>query len=55
MARLAITDQHVRGAMPFHAVTVMPDDTAKDALDLLVANNVATLPAVSMKRFVAWV
>jgi CBS domain-containing membrane protein len=32
--------------MTFHAVTVAPDDTVKDALDLLVANNVAALPVV---------
>lgn len=47
MARAAITDQHVRDLMTFHAVTVAPDDTVKDALDLLVANNVAALPVVN--------
>lgn len=36
----------VRDVMTFHAVTVLPDDTVKDALDLLVANNVAALPVV---------
>jgi CBS domain-containing protein len=46
MVRAAITGQQVRDVMTFHAVTVMPDDTAKDALDLLVANNVAALPVV---------
>jgi|GEM_PF-7004485 hypothetical protein len=43
MARAAITGQQVRDLMIFHAVTVAPDDTVKDALDLLVANNVAAL------------
>ena len=46
MVRAALTGQHVRDLMTFHAVTVMPDDTVKDALDLLVANNVAALPVV---------
>ena len=46
MVRAAITGQHVRDLMTFHAVTVMPSDTVKDALDLLVANNVAALPVV---------
>jgi len=46
MVRAAITGQQVRDMMTFHAVTVMPDDTVKDALDLLVANNVAALPVV---------
>lgn len=46
MARAAIADQHCRDVMTFHAVTVAPDDTVKDALDLLVANNVAALPVV---------
>jgi CBS domain-containing membrane protein len=46
MARAAIAGQHVRDLMTFHAVTVAPDDTVKDALDLLVANNVAALPVV---------
>jgi len=46
MVRGAITDQHVRDVMTFHAVTVAPDDTVKDALDLLVVNNVAALPVV---------
>jgi CBS domain-containing membrane protein len=46
MARAAITGQQVRDLMTFHAVTVAPDDTVKDALDLLVANNVAALPVV---------
>lgn len=46
MSRVAITGQQVRDVMTFHAVTVMPDDTVKDALDLLVANDVAALPVV---------
>lgn len=46
MARAAMTEHHVRDVMTFHAVTVMPDDTVKDALDLLVANDVAALPVV---------
>lgn len=46
MARAAITGQQVRDLMTFHAVTVAPDDTVNDALDLLVANNVAALPVV---------
>lgn len=46
MARAAITGQQVRDLMTFHAVTVAPNDTVKDALDLLVANNVAALPVV---------
>lgn len=46
MVRATITGQHVRDLMTFHAVTVMPDDTVRDALDLLVANNVAALPVV---------
>ncbi|MGB8853976.1 MAG: CBS domain-containing protein [Pirellulales bacterium] len=46
MVRAAIIGQHVRDLMTFHAVTVMPDDAVKDALDLLVANNVAALPVV---------
>jgi CBS domain-containing protein len=46
MVRAAITGQQVRDVMTFHAVTVMPDDTAKDVLDVLVANNVAALPVV---------
>lgn len=46
MARAAITGQQVRDVMTFHAVTVMPDDTVKNALDLLIANNVAALPVV---------
>jgi CBS domain-containing membrane protein len=46
MARAAITGQQVRDLMTFHAVTVAPDDTVKDALDLLVANNVTALPVV---------
>ena len=46
MARAAITGQQVRDLMTFHAVTVAPDDTVKEALDLLVANNVAALPVV---------
>jgi CBS domain-containing protein len=46
MARAAITGQQVRDLMTFHAVTVDPDDTVKEALDLLVANNVAALPVV---------
>lgn len=47
MARAAMTGQQVRDLMTFHAVTVAPDDTVKDALDLLVANNVAALPVVN--------
>jgi CBS-domain-containing membrane protein len=50
MARTAVTGQHVRDVMTFHAVTVMPDDSVKDALDLLVANNVAALPVVDEAR-----
>jgi CBS domain-containing protein len=46
MARIAISGQLVRDVMTFHAVTVMPDDTVKEAVDLLVANNVAALPVV---------
>lgn len=46
MARAAITGQQVRDVMTVHAVTVLPDDTVKDALDRLVANNVAALPVV---------
>jgi CBS domain-containing protein len=46
MARAAITGQQVRDLMTFHAVTAGPEDTVKDALDLLVANNVAALPVV---------
>lgn len=46
MARIAITGQQVRDVMTFHAVTVAPDDTVKDALDLLIANAVAALPVV---------
>lgn len=46
MARIAISGQLVRDVMTFHAVTVAPDDTAKDALDLIVANNVAALPVI---------
>ena len=46
MARAAITGHQVRDLMTFHAVTVAPDDTVKDASDLLVANNVAALPVV---------
>jgi CBS domain-containing protein len=47
MARAAITGQQVRDLMTFHAVTVAPEDTVKDALDLIVANNVAALPVVN--------
>lgn len=46
MARAAITGQQVRDLMTFHAVTVAPDDTVKESLDLLVANAVAALPVV---------
>lgn len=46
MSKIAITGQQVRDVMTFHAVTVAPDDTVKDALDLLVANAVAALPVV---------
>ena len=46
MVRATITGQQVRDAMTFHAVTVMPDDTVRDAVDLLVANDVAALPVV---------
>jgi hypothetical protein len=33
MARAAITGQQVRDLMTFHAVTVAPDDTVKEALE----------------------
>lgn len=46
MTRVAMTGQQVRDVMTFHAVTVAPDDTVRDAFDLLVANNVAALPVV---------
>lgn len=46
MAGFALNGQQVRDVMSFHAVTVMPDDSVKEALDLLVANNVAALPVV---------
>jgi CBS domain-containing protein len=46
MAHIALTGRQVRDVMTFHAVTVLPDDTVKDALDLLVANDVAALPVV---------
>ena len=46
MVRIAITGQHVRDVMTFRAVTVLPDDTVAEALDLLVANAVAALPVV---------
>ena len=47
MTRLVSSVQQVRDVMTFHAVTVAPDDTVRDALDLLVANNVAALPVVN--------
>lgn len=47
MARAEITGHQVRDLMTVHAVTVAPDDTVRDALDLLVANNVAALPVVN--------
>lgn len=46
MAHAAMTGQQVRDVMTFHAVTVAPSDTVKDALDLLVANNITALPVV---------
>ena len=44
MVRAMINGQQVRDAMTFRAVTGMPDDTVRDALDLLVANDVAPQP-----------
>lgn len=46
MTRAGIAGRRVRDVMTFHAVTVSPDDTVKDAVDLLVANNVAAVPVV---------
>lgn len=46
MVRGTISGQRVRDAMTFHAVTVTPDDSVKEAVDLLVANNVSALPVV---------
>jgi CBS domain-containing protein len=48
MVHIALTGRQVRDVMTFHAVTVLPDDTVKDALDLLVANDVAALPVVDV-------